>query len=150
MKLNPVTGEAEEWISPFSTSAKDVCPYKPNYGVGGFGYEIDNKGTYSFAHFSERKIYEVELHTKEINEIEVGFDKEEVYRHASGYGKQSQWLQYCCVENVFNSLADELDGNIHGEAFSREKQIEEYTRINASPNGDCGEKIYRFIAERYE
>ena len=98
----------------------------------------------------ERKLYDIDLHTKEIREVEIHFDREDVYRHANGYGKESQWLQYCCVENVFNSMADELDGTIHGAAFDRQKQIKEYSQVNASPDGDCGEKVYRYVIESPE
>lgn len=150
VKLNPYTGKAEEWESPFNTSAEDISQYIPNWGIGGFIYDVNNTEKCSFMLSSERKTYDIDLHTKEIKEVEMSFEKEEVYRHADGYGKESQWIQYCCVENVFNSVADELGGNIHGETFDREKQIKEFSQINASPDGDCGEKIYRYVTKNME
>lgn len=48
-------------------------------------------------------------------------------------------------EDVFNSIVDELAGSIHGHAFDKQKQIQEYLQVNASPDGDCGEKVYQYI-----
>lgn len=93
----------------------------------------------------ERKLYDIDLQTKAVHEVEIEFSKKEVYSHATGYGKESQWLQYCCKEDVFNSIVDELAGSIHGHAFDKQKQIQEYLQVNASPDGDCGEKVYQYI-----
>ncbi|MGN0277784.1 MAG: hypothetical protein ACI4C4_00375 [Lachnospiraceae bacterium] len=150
VKLNPNTGETEEWESPFDTSAEDISPYIPNWDMGWFICDINNTAKYQFFVSSERKLYDIDLYTKETREVKMSFLKEEVYRHANGYGKESQWLQYCCVESVFNSIMDELGGTIHGEAFVRQRQIEEYAQINASPDGDCGEKIYRYVTKCLE
>lgn len=145
VKLNPMTGETEEWKSLFDTSAEDIDQYIPNLGVGYFVCDLMDSNKYQFMLTSERKLYDINLHTKEIQEVEIQFDKEEVYSHANGYGKESQWLQYCCTENVFNSIVDELEEMIHGENFSKQMQIEGYLQINASPNGDCGKKVYQYI-----
>ena len=90
------------------------------------------------------------MKTKEIHEVEISFSKEEVYSNASGYGKESQWLQYCCREDAFNSIEDELDGTIHGDAFDKQKQIQEYLQINTSPDGNCGEKVYQYIIKNMD
>ena len=145
VELNPMTGKTEEWKSPFDTSAEDIDQYIPNWGIGYFVRDLMDSNKYQFILISERKLYDIDLHTKESKEVEIQFDREEVYRHANGYGKESQWLQYCCTENVFNSIVDELEGTIHGEDFDKQKQIEGYLQINASPNGDCGEKVYQYI-----
>lgn len=150
VKLNPNTGETEEWESPFDTSAEDISPYIPNWGIGYFVRDIGNPEKYQFMLMPERKLYDIDLHTREIREAEMQFDREDVYRHANGYGKESQWLQYCCTENVFNSIEDELNGTIHGESFDRQRQIQEYAQINASPDGDCGEKVYRYVTKSLE
>lgn len=150
VKLNPKTGETEEWESPFDTSAEDISPYIPNWGMGGFVNDINNIKGCRFILSPERKLYDIDLFTKEIHEVEIGFFKEEVYRHANGYGKESQWLQYCCTENVFNSVADELDGTIHGAAFDKKKQIKEYLQINASPDGDCGKRVLRYVLDNFD
>lgn len=148
VKLNPDTGTVQEWISPFDTSAKDISQYRGNWGIGYFVRDIADLNRYGFVYVPQRKIYDIDLHTKEIKEVYQSFDEKDIYDHADGYGKSSQWMQYCCWESCFNSLKDELDGNIHGDAFDRELQINEYARINASPNGDSGEKIYRYVTER--
>lgn len=150
VQLNPSTGEAEEWQSPFDLSAEDISPYIPNWGIGSFTRDVNNLEKYRFVLSTERKLYDIDLHTKEIREVDMHFDRDDVYRHANGYGKESQWLQYCCVENVFNSIADELDGTIHGEAFDKDRQVRGYAQINASPDGDCGDKIYRYVTKSLE
>lgn len=150
VKLEPDTGEAEEWESPFDTSSEDISTYIANGAVGWFVRDINDITKYQFFNYAQRKLYNIDLHTKEIQEIGIHFDRDDVHNHASGYGKESQWLQYCCMENVFNSIEDELEGNIHGEAFDRQKQIKAYLQINASPDGDCGEKIYRYVTKSLE
>lgn len=146
VKLNPDTGEKVEWESPFDSSAEDISPYMPNWEIGEFVYDIINPANYQFVLSSERKLYNIDLATKKLREVDMRFQKDEVYLHADGYGKESQWLQYCCVENVFNSIKDELDGTIHGQAFDRQKQIVDYEQVNASPSGDCGKKIYQYVS----
>ncbi len=150
VKLNPDTGTVQEWISPFDTSAKDISQYRGNWGIGYFVRDIADLSRYGFVYAPQRKIYDIDLRTKEIKEVYQSFDEKDIYDYADGYGKSSQWTQYCCWESCFNSLKDELDGNIHGDAFDRGLQMNEYARINASPNGDSGEKIYRYVTEKFK
>lgn len=145
VKLNPQKNEVKEWISPFNTSEEDISSYIPNWGIGYFSYSIQDTEKYQFIFGPERKLYDIDLQTKAVHEVEIEFSKKEVYSHATGYGKESQWLQYCCKEDVFNSIVDELAGSIHGHAFDKQKQIQEYLQVNASPDGDCGEKVYQYI-----
>lgn len=147
VKLNIATGKAEEWKSPFDISAEEISPYMSNFGIGYFVQNSIAPWKYRFMLSKERKMFGVDLYTKKIKEINVYFDREDVYCHANGYGKESQWLRYCCAENVFNSIVNELEGTIHGENFNRQKQIEEYLQINASPDGNCGERVYQYIVK---
>ena len=149
VKLDRKSKAVSEWQTTLDTTDKDLSDYIPNYGIGYAQQDLRNvDGDYTFYHLPTRKCYQVDLHTGNVTEVVQSFDKNDVYNHVSGYGKESQWLQYCCCESVFNSLKDELDGNIHGKAFDKEKQIEEYMQINASPNGDCGKKVYDFVAQK--
>ena len=147
VKLDIQTEKVTEWIPPFSVSTEESSPYIPNWGVGYFICDINAQDKYQFVLTSERKLYDINLDTKELWEVKMRFDREEVYCHANGYGKESQWLQYCCMENVFNSIVDELEGTIHGKKFNKQMQIERYLQINASPDGNCGERVYQYIAK---
>ena len=89
--------------------------------------------------------YALERDAGTCREIPITFDKEEIMSMAQGFHRDSQWMPYCCYEDVFNSLEDIASGNIHGPAFEREKQLEAYRTVNASPEGDCGEKVYRAV-----
>ena len=62
--------------------------------------------------------------------------------------EESEWLQYCLWEDVFNSLENLLDGKITGKQFDRERQIKAFSKINASTDGRCEEKIHQFVRER--
>lgn len=75
-------------------------------------------------------------------------DIEEVKAHNPGFCKQSQWMQYGCREDAFNTLPDMIRGKIAGGQFDKNLQIECFREINASPDGDCGQKIYEYIKKR--
>jgi len=59
--------------------------------------------------------------------------------------EESEWLQYCLNENVFNSLKDLLDNNITGNQFDKERQLKAFEKINANTKGTCGENIHYFV-----
>ena len=73
---------------------------------------------------------------------------EELREQEPGFRKNSQWLQYACEEDAFNSLEDFLNGTITGGAFDREKQIEAFCGITANYDGTSGEKIYEFVRNK--
>ena len=150
VKLNLDTNQVKEWIPPVAILTEDISPYIQNWGFGGFSHDLYDTRKCRIHNFPMRTMLDIDLQTEKSGEMEIMFIRDEVYKHANGYGKESQWLQYCCIENAFNSIADELDGNIHGEAFDRQKQIREYSQINASPDGDCGEKVYRYVTKHLE
>ncbi len=147
VELNTNTGEVREWYPPFEIRMQDKNKYYPNWGMGFFTRDMFD-GSYRYFYAPERKIYDIDLKTKKVKEVEVLFDKEEVLNHAPGFSKWSEWTQYICVEDVFNSLEDLLNNNIHGNQFDKEKQIQLYATVNASVDGDCGKKVYRFLSEK--
>ena len=138
------SGKMQEWDSPFECSAEDKSQYQTNFGAGGFIYHWDTN-TYSYEDYINRKHYSIDLTTKEIALVEQFFDKNEVISHAVGYANQARNLTYMCFENEFNTLIDLLDDTISGNKHSVEEQQEAYKRINASPAGDCGEKVYEYL-----
>lgn len=55
-------------------------------------------------------------------------------------------LPYCCEENVLLPLEEIISStiNYHDEKI----QIKSFEAVNASPDGDCGLKIYEFLKEK--
>ncbi len=146
VSLNRETGEVKPWDSPFNVTKENVNTYVLNYGVGYFIKRQDKgEGEYSYFDAIERKQYSIDLKTKEKTLEEQFFSKEDVFGHVSGYSNASHQQRYCCNEDIYNSLKNLLDENIHGHQHNREEQLEEFKAINASPAGDCGEKVYEYL-----
>lgn len=59
------------------------------------------------------------------------------------YGAVSR---YCNCECEYNTLDDYLK-NYNEYDYSKTDQIEKYKDVNAAPNGDCGERIFRYLIE---
>ena len=93
-------------------------------------------------------MYDIDVITKKCTLIEDTFDKKELSAHEAGFAEVSQWIQYCCYENSFNTLKDFLDNSITGAAYDEKKQIAAFSKINTSMSGDCGNEIYRFVMEK--
>lgn len=92
-----------------------------------------------------RKLYRVDFEENRCQEITVDFDTAELQTHEPGFWEQSQWFQYGCQENAFNSLPDFLDGKISGGQFDRERQLAAYRQLSANSDGTSGEKIHQFV-----
>ena len=119
-------------------------------GMGGFRipYARQGKAECRIWYAPERKLYDVNLDTREYKEVEIDFDYQEIKEHEQGFMEESEWLQYCLNESAFNSLKDFLDGRITGNAFDKERQLQAFSRIHASTDGVCGERIHRFVKEK--
>lgn len=147
VQLNRKTGKMKEWNPPFE------MPDKPENGYfvsGGRAYflPIQEGKEYHIFSIMDRKFYYINLETEEYYEIPVEFDVDELERHEPGFKENSEWLQYACDENAFNTLTDFLEGNITGGAFDREKQIQAYNQIAVNNDGTCGEKTHQFVCRR--
>lgn len=145
LRLDAETGEMEEWTPPFPVPEKEKNPYFIAGGRGGFLRSGD--GGYRYFSSLDRKLYDVDLETSACREVEVSFRREELWKNAAGFCEESEWMQYACVENAFNSLADLLDGNISGQPFDRDRQLRAYGKIAANNDGTCGEKVHRFVCD---
>lgn len=139
-------GIVQEWKMPFNVSEKGKNGYFLAWSAGAFLGKTDTlgEGTYRFFYEIERKIYDVNLKTREYREIEIVFDPEELLEHEPGFGRNSDWLKYGCEENALYSLKDFLDGTDRGRPFNREEQLQAYREIAANSDGTCGEKIHQF------
>lgn len=148
VKLNRITGEAIEWKPPFETLENIKNGYYSSWCKAWFLNPTgeDSKHYKLFSLF-DRRLYDVDLESDTYEEINIEFDIDELKAKEPGFERNSEWLQYCCEENAFNSLADFLDGKITGKAFDREKQINCFAEIAANNDGTCGEKLHEFIKD---
>lgn len=149
--LDKETGEVQEWKMPFEVSYKEKNEYFTSGGVGYFLRRTDSLGewTYRYFHLLDRKLYDINLETKEYREISIEFNKNELEDHTAGFSCISEWLGYSCMENAFNSLTDLLDDRITGKPFDEDKQVQAYKEIAVNNDGTCGEKIHQFISEKW-
>ena len=156
VEIDLETGEAGEWVPPFAFSTENKNGYWPNNGIGWFIPDIDSwmEGRIDphvrFCYFPEHRLYEIDLETRECSEVPVTADREEILSLAAGFERSARWKPYSCKEDLFNTLDDILAGNIHGAPFSKERQMKEFSDINASPDGDCGEKVYAELKKRLD
>lgn len=148
IKLNRITGEAVEWYPPFDVQENIRNGYYYSWYKSTFlnSYAEDNKYHKLFS-FYDRKLYLIDLRSNKCEEINIEFNIDEVRANEPGFGRDSEWLQYCCEENVFNSLSDFLEEKITGKAFDKESQIKCYREIAANNDGTCGEKLHEFIKD---
>lgn len=149
VRLDQETGQMHEWVPSFE-QPKQVkneyyrCAARAHF-VRTSEKEDGHKVIFSVY---DRKMYDVNLVTGENGEILLNFDEEELAQQEPGFCEQSEWLQYACPENAFNSLSDFLSGNITGNCFDRERQIRGYSTIAVNHDGTCGEKVYQYMKEQ--
>ena len=148
LMLNRDTGKCEEWKPPFEVSYEEKNGYFPFWVAGTFVRKTDTFGEWSSRYYDAqaRKLYDVDLESREYKEIPIEFDEKELEEHAVGFDKTSQWMAYSCSEDAFHSLPDFLDGKMPGRPFDEKLQRELYSVIVKNSDGTCGEKIYRVAA----
>lgn len=147
VRLNKKTGEMNEWKPPMDIpngwkNGYFLC-WAKSYFVRPVG-EFDANEYHLFSLF-DRKLYRMDMETEKYKEVPIEFEKEELERHEAGFQENSEWLQYACEENAFNSLPGLLDGKVIGNEFKKEKQIKDFGKIAANSDGTCGEKVHRFV-----
>lgn len=148
--LNKKTGEIQEWQPDFGKQKAIKNGYFLVWEKASFVRSVGDSDREEYLLYSDldRKLYRVNFRDGDCTEIEIVFDETELKQHITGFKECSQWLQYACEENVFNSLKDFLDGTIKGEAFDRARQIRAYGEIAAHSDGTSGDVIYQFVKEK--
>lgn len=148
--LDKITGEIRQWNFPLPVPENRKNGYYNSWSVGYFVWcpEDIGKETYQFFSLRDAKLYDLNLETEAYREIPIEYDLEELKCHEQGFCEDSDWLQYMCWENCFNSLYGFLDGNVTGSPFDKEKQLKAYERIAANNDGTCGEKLHQYIRGR--
>ena len=146
LKLNIKTGVFSQWMPAFDNEEADsqwghtalFLEHEPEKGASVFRI-------YSF---SKGSIYKIDLAENACKEIEIRFNKNELEAGELGFFKYPDSYQYACIENYFNTLNKFLDKEIVGNQFDCEKQYDAYSVLNASNDGTCGTKVYRFIRQQ--
>ncbi len=148
--LDQKSGEFKEWKLPFDAFHKEKNEYFLSAVAGKFVRETNSLGSQTYQYFDgwNRRIYDINVQTKEYRESIIEFEKRELEIHTAGFDRESDWLLYCCREDAFHSLVDFLEQCIMGKPFSREIQIHAYQEIAANNDGTCGEKIYQFVCSK--
>ena len=148
--LDRETKEMEKWETPIPFVNRGRNGYFNTSGMGGFfvTYPQMGKADCRIWYLPERRLYEINIDTKEYKEVPIEFDYQELKEHELGFMEDSEWLQYCLHEDAFNSLQDLLDGTITGCSFDRERQVKAFSKVNASTDGRCGEKIHRSLCRK--
>ena len=147
LELDRDTGKIKEWKLPIGCEMRGKNGYFLTDGMGGFviAWQQVGKPDCRVWYAPERKLYDINVFTKEYKEVEIEFDYEDLNAHEPGFMEESEWMQYSLGENAFNSLKDFLDGKITGNQYDREKQLEAFSKINANTDGTCGKTIYEYI-----
>lgn len=150
IRLNKKNGEMEEWKPPMKMPEECDKGYFLSGVKSYFTHPAGkhDKKEYHLFSMYDRKLYRINLETEEYSDVPVEVDRKELEAHEPGFMENSEWLQYACEENAFNTLSDFLDGNIKGHAFDRERQIRAYSKVAVNNDGTCGEKIHQFISGR--
>ncbi len=147
LSLDEETGKMEEWKLPMGSANRGKNGYYLTSSMGNFiiTRKQDKKADCRILYLPERKLYDINVFTKEYHEVEIEFDYNDLIEHEPGFMEESEWLQYCLSENAFNSLKDFLDNRITGNQFDRERQLKAFSNVNANTNGTCGKTVYEFV-----
>ena len=143
------TGAAEEWPlpAPIRQNRRERNGYWM-YGMNGLFLPDGGDMKYRYFDCGERRLYQLDFATGNCREWEISIDPEEARQHAPGFNHIASWMRYGCEEGVFNTLPSFLRGKICGPAFDREKQLADFREVNASADGDCGQKVIQFVSAR--
>lgn len=150
IEINKKTHEIREWNPPFKEPEAIKNEYFLTWNKANFVRPVDGSAEQEYLLFSawDRKMYKVNPETGDCGEIEIVFDKDQVKKQEPGFKEDSQWFQYGCKENAWNSLKDFLDDTLTGTPFDKERQIQAYSEIAANCDGTSGENVYRFVSEK--
>ena len=150
LSLDRESGKMEKWDSPILFANCGKNGYFMVGGMGGFVITVPQYGKADCRiwYASEKRLYDINIDTKEFKEIEIDFDHSDLEEHEPGFMENSEKMQYCLKENAMNSLKDFLDGNITGNGFYRERQLKAFSKINANIAGTCGKNVYSFVKRK--
>lgn len=152
IKLNLDTKEVSEWQLPYEENmyaeGYKVSPVMWNTIYNSIFYPNHpyyDDGDFRMVSASERKIYKVNLKENICMEVQYSVDKSEIMDALAGFNDEEKGLRYCCLENAFNTLEDFIKDNITGPKFNVDDCRKSYSRISATIDGSCGQKVHEFV-----
>ena len=121
------------------------CDYhKMSYRKSNTVGEYVNNGLNLYWHYYTNNIYSFENGALKL--FEYGFNKDDLIKNHDKFKRFNECLGYVCFEDWFNSLEIIINGDLLGY-YNTEIAEEDILLINSSPNGDCGENVYRLVKE---
>ena len=152
VELDVQTGEMKEWKPKKELMYRGVNGYHLTGVMGSsiYHYPPGMDGIYRFWYAAQRSLQEIDIRTGEMKDLVLEFDLTDAKERIPGFSSDSEWLQYGCMENAFNSLKDLLEDTITGNAFEKEKALQAYYQVNTSIHGECGERVHAFICDVLE
>lgn len=150
LMIDRESGKVQEWVPPFPISYEDKNGYWHSVYVGKFLRKTNSlgAGTVRYYDYVGRKLFDVNINTNEYRDISILFSESELRKHESGFSENSEWLPYACMENVFCTLDDFLDGKLCGNGFDKDKQIAAHKKITENMDGTCGKEIYHTVCQK--
>ncbi len=149
LSLDKSTGELKEWKLPMKCNDGKVDENSPKFVMGSFLGRVSQWGKSNQMWYAcNKRLYDINIDTKEYKEIEIEFDYEDLKAHEPGFASELNTMPYCLKESQFNSLSNFLAGDIAGEEFDSKLQLEYFLKINANITGSCGMNIHSFIKEK--
>lgn len=146
VELDEVSGQMKKWEPPIPLTMTYGKEYFQASVFGCILPNVNEKNTnqYMLWYAPERRIFMVNIIANEYEEIPISFDHEQLIAHVPGFWRKSEWLQYGCYEDAFNSIQNLLDDKVNGHLYNRQLALHAFGEINASVDGTSGQKIFRF------
>lgn len=142
------TKEVTEWENDMSKEVQERAAHSESGSPGYFLYPP--KGNiYEYFSSIEKKIFVIDILTKESTSIEINFSVGELKEHDAGFAESLEGTKYSCYENAFHSLQDLLDGMLVGSPHNKRKQIEAFSKVNVSVDGNCGQRVHDYMMRKY-
>ena len=145
IRLNPETGCVTEWTPPFPVVTEDRDEFFVNLGMGFFFLKpVSDELCYWYA--PERKTLLMNMERGSFDEVLVSFPEDKLLENSDGFKIYDDVsTSYCCFEGICNTLRRIATDNTVGASYEKTKHDRITSRINASPNGNCGERIYAAV-----
>lgn len=152
LSLDRDSGTMEEWKIPIASAKRGKNGYFVSTYMGCFAdmYAAQGKAHHLMWNDPDRKLYDVNIDTKEYKEISIEMDYDDLRAHMPGFAEVSEWMQYCLNESAFQTLRDFIGNRITGNQFDRERQAEIFGKINANTDGTCGRTVYHTVKKRLQ
>ena len=133
-----------EYSKYFESNEEDAT----SGGLGGVVANLRpelNKGLVRFTSTKLHGLIEFNMEKNSIKEIIPKFDLE-----TRPFGFQQTETIYACVESGYNSLLEMIMEETKSYPFNPEYQHKKNMEINASTEGQCGDRIKQFFVNRYD